>query len=166
MRAVPRILVTLVVAATGCVGDVLGESPPSGPSDCDVPAATGKFTDRGDGTVGYTAPVIRTVFQKDSPGSDYTWNGANEYCEDLELAGLDWRLPERSELEGLLVDCPVEGCRMEATFEGSCNYYWASDEEKPGDPDSPRGFTDMGFGGSGFDGKGYEHAVRCVAKQP
>ena len=43
-------------------------------------------------------------WQRCDDGNKYSWEDANDYCEDLELGGhSDWRLPEKDELKSLVV---------------------------------------------------------------
>ncbi|MBM4394196.1 MAG: DUF1566 domain-containing protein [Deltaproteobacteria bacterium] len=167
MRLFLRLLTVLAAAlglATLVCGSSLSDPPPAGTvcdASDDAPAAP-KFVDKGDGTIARADPrALR--FQKEGASGTRTWEGAREYCDALDLAGLKWRLPARTDLESLIRECLVDRCRMEAPFTGPCGYYWTAEVEKADDADSPAGFTDMGFGGSGFDARDREHHVRCVS---
>jgi hypothetical protein len=168
MRLFLRLLTVLAAAlglATLVCGSPLSDPPPAG-SACDASddaSAAPKFTDKGDGTVAWADPVLTLRYQKEGSSGTRTWEGAKKYCDTLDLAGLKWRLPARGDLESLIRDCLVDKCRMETPFTGPCGYYWTAEVEKADDPDSPAGFTDMGFGGSGFDTRHHEHHVRCVS---
>lgn len=55
------------------------------------------FTDNGDGTI--TDNNTGLTWQKTPDGTSFTWQGAMDYCESLELAGNDdWRAPKLKEL--------------------------------------------------------------------
>jgi hypothetical protein len=58
--------------------------------------ATMSYIDNGDGTV--TDNVTGLMWEQ-APTGDYSWEEAQEYCENLELGGYDdWRLPTLKEL--------------------------------------------------------------------
>ena len=58
------------------------------------------FTDNGDGTI--TDNVSGLMWQMIPVSEYFTWYQAQEYCEDLSLAGYDdWRLPTAKELFGI-----------------------------------------------------------------
>lgn len=94
--------------------------------------------------------------------------GGTAECDPV-LTGLTWRLPLTTEMMSLSLqindnECAIEGCRMDPTFAGGCDYYWAAELEDPEDPgNSARAFLDMRGGGSGFEHADLEHPVRCVA---
>lgn len=55
------------------------------------------FVDNGDGTV--TDQNTSLMWQKSPTSTPFTWQGAIDYCESLELAGYDdWRAPSLKEL--------------------------------------------------------------------
>jgi hypothetical protein len=59
-----------------------------------------KYRDNGDGTV--TDLTTGLMWQQVPPTEEFTWEEANEYCENLNLAGYDdWRLPSVKELFSL-----------------------------------------------------------------
>lgn len=104
-------------------------------------ASEGRFIDNGDGTV--TDACTDLVWQKKTADVDgdgqvtpwsvradtpdkVTWQGALQYCEDLELAGYrDWRLPNARELESI-VDYGRRNPSMDPAFETELAYYWSS----------------------------------------
>ena len=58
------------------------------------------FTDNGDGTI--TDNLTGLMWQMIPVSEYFTWDEAQEYCEDLSLAGYDdWRLPTAKELFGI-----------------------------------------------------------------
>ena len=58
--------------------------------------ALGQETGDGD-----TTTVDGRMWALETNGEDVSWDEADQYCRDLELAGHDdWRLPELAELEG------------------------------------------------------------------
>jgi len=85
---------TRVDGVKRCVPDVpiwgLGQEPVVG------------LTDMGDGTVVHTLTGL--MWQKDSGmGGPRTWDGANDYCQQLVLAGhADWRMPTVAEMASIL----------------------------------------------------------------
>ncbi|MDV7186358.1 DUF1566 domain-containing protein [Lutibacter sp. TH_r2] len=59
--------------------------------------ATMDYTDNGDGTV--TDNNTGLMWQQVPSASNYTWQEAVDYCDDLELSGYDdWRIPSLKEL--------------------------------------------------------------------
>ncbi len=65
--------------------------------DAAFAGAAMSFTDNGDGTVSDEATGL--LWQQDPTEEGTTWFEAQEYCEDLELAGFsDWRTPSLVEL--------------------------------------------------------------------
>lgn len=55
------------------------------------------YTDHGDGTI--TDNNTGLMWQQVPSSDDYTWQGAVDYCDDLEFAGYDdWRIPSLKEL--------------------------------------------------------------------
>ncbi|MCB1270612.1 MAG: DUF1566 domain-containing protein [Microthrixaceae bacterium] len=65
--------------------------------DAAFAGAAMSFTDNGDGTV--SDEVTGLLWQQDPTEEGTTWFEAQEYCEDLELAGFsDWRTPSLVEL--------------------------------------------------------------------
>jgi hypothetical protein len=60
------------------------------------------YTVNGDGTV--TSSCCGLVFQQACDRmADYIWSDAVAYCENLQLAGGGWRLPEKEELITLVI---------------------------------------------------------------
>lgn len=58
---------------------------------------TMSYIDNGDGTV--TDAVIGLMWQQTPSSENYSWEDAESYCENLELAGYDdWRMPSLKEL--------------------------------------------------------------------
>ena len=65
--------------------------------DAQFEQASFSFVDNGDGTV--TDSVTGLMWQKAPNPVSYTWQGAIDYCESLELADYDdWRAPSLKEL--------------------------------------------------------------------
>ncbi len=57
------------------------------------------YTDRGDGAI--TDNVTGLVWAHES-STPLSWKNAETYCNTLETAGLDWRMPRRHELQTLV----------------------------------------------------------------
>jgi hypothetical protein len=90
--------------------------------------------DPGDGTITDTSTGLMWQ-QATAPGfgsgeypDRYTWEQALSYCEGLELAGyIDWRLPNRNELQSLL-DYDVNEPAIDTAFfpDTMTDFYWSS----------------------------------------
>ncbi len=60
------------------------------------------FTDNGDGSV--TNNITHLLWQKEVDNTQRRWKEADQYCEDLTLAGKDnWHLPTARELKNLAI---------------------------------------------------------------
>jgi hypothetical protein len=117
----------------GQSGGVLGDSVigsfdavDSGLSN-DVSAATGGYTDNGDGTV--TDISTGLMWQKASSSIKETWDDALAYCEGLNFGGnTDWRLPTIKELRSL-ADYSRYSPAINTTYFPdtlSSSFYWSS----------------------------------------
>ena len=59
------------------------------------------FVDNGDGTISDRATGL--MWMQDDSGSTYDWDGALNYCENLNASGYDdWRLPNAKELHSIV----------------------------------------------------------------
>ena len=100
-----------------CVRNVCVEPNSGGDSDSDSDADAGSHMIDCDG--GKLDPGTNLCWQNPPPESDYTWDAAVGYCDNLSLGGSDdWRLPNIQELISLLRGCIVNG---EATRDLSRN---------------------------------------------
>jgi len=92
----------------------------------DASAATGSYTDNGDGTVTDTSTGLR--WQQAGSSNTQTWEQALAYCESLNLGGYtDWRLPTSKELQSL-VDYNRYNPEINTTYFPSTvsSFYWSS----------------------------------------
>lgn len=72
-------------------------------------------------------------------GVDLSWNGAIEYCKDLELDGGGWQLPTASELLSLYngkasetIPCGDTSCKVSALFQLSRQFAWSNESAGSG----------------------------------
>jgi len=83
-----------------------------------------RFMDNGDGTVTDTSTGL--TWQQQTAGP-MTWEGAQEYCSKLDLAGNGWRLPNRIELESILDLTRYDPAIDINIFPGTMSaHYWSS----------------------------------------
>jgi len=77
--------------------------------DCGVNACAGSICQACDGGV-CTDAVTGLEWQQVSPEDGFKWDVAQTHCENLDLDGGGWRLPNISELRSLIRNCaPIEG---------------------------------------------------------
>ncbi len=85
----------------------------------------GRFVDNGNGTV--TDNCTGLMWQQQTVSAEtYPWDGALQYCENLDLAGYtDWRLPNVRELQSI-VNYGRRGNSNEFILGGVPEWYWSS----------------------------------------
>ena len=84
------------------------------------------FIDNKDGTV--TDLTTGLMWQQEAPTNEMYWEGAIEYCENLDLAGhKDWRLPTVKELFSLInLDKYDPAINTDYFPDTKSSYYWSS----------------------------------------
>ncbi len=123
----------------------------------------GRFVDNGDGTV--TDNCTGLMWQQNTAPGTYDWQGALQYCENLELSEYDnWRLPNVRELQSI-VDYGRFGPAIDPVFTATqIAFYWSSSSG----PGSPHLDTDeawhvfFGIGSVYGTSKSALHYVRAV----
>ena len=123
------------------------------------------FRDNGNGTVSDLNTAL--IWQQIDDGTERTWQGAIDCCEDLELAGYnDWRLPSRRELI-LLLNFGYFRPTIDSALFPDCrsDWYW-SRTPVTGKPSYSFRIDFKDGGGLGLaETEGYKttaHYVRCV----
>lgn len=102
--------------------------------DCNDPLTTFAITyiDNGNGTVSDINTGL--IWQQVGSNSWYTWQGAINYCSELELGGSpSWRLPSLIELESI-VDSTGVPAMINPVFSSAPSNYWSSTSHAE-DPD-------------------------------
>lgn len=122
----------------------------------------GSFVDNNDGTV--TDLDTNLIWEQHLVDKTfyYDWQGALDYCNNLNLAGhVDWRLPNRKELESLL-DYNRSGPAIDEvfTFTSASPVYWSSTTN--GNVPSEAWAESFDAGNSSSVLKTYYEQVRCV----
>ena len=88
------------------------------------------YVDKGDGTVLDNRTGL--TWQQSDDGMCYNWDGAKSYCAGLTLAGGDWRLPSRGELDSLSTGlAPIDRsvfAGKACPLSGAYYAYWTSYE--------------------------------------
>jgi hypothetical protein len=104
------------------------------------------------------------IWQQADDGEQRTWDGANQFCANLDLGGkTDWRLPGMDEL-GTIIDFSQFNPAIDPVFSCRPNSYW-SGSTHVGHP----GYTwYIGFYGglAGWGDETYYGYVRCVRSGP
>lgn len=134
------------------------------------------FNDNGDGTV--TDNTTNLVWQKCSMGQndDATcsgtvataiWQDAMQYCEELTLAGRNWRLPDINELKSIVDTTKATAPLIDSTFPAtpSSGYtYWSSTTTIPNSSTHVRGvyFSD---GSVNIRARNNSSYTRCVTDE-
>lgn len=82
-------------------------------------------------------------WQRDGLTTQDAWDAAGLYCDNLDLAGTEWRLPTLKELHTLIDETRENPAADSSIFPGIANgYYWTQSQ--------PRGFANMAWT-LGFD---------------
>jgi len=102
-----------------------------------LPLFAASYTNNGNGTV--TDSATNLVWQQCSMGQNQdatcsgtatnaTWQNAMDYCENLSLAGKEWRLPSANELKTIVDKSKSAAPYIDTTYFPSTlsNYYWSS----------------------------------------
>ncbi len=130
--------------------------------DADAGLNYASFTDNGDGTLSQNGTNL--VWQQGHDDNDpkINWFSATRYCENLTLGdSTNWRLPTRTELEGIVDDRYVP--TIDRKFTADANFYWSS-TDYPGTAE-PNFVYDVNFGTGEYAvrGKGSSaDLTRCV----
>ena len=95
---------------------------------------------------------------------DMKWTDAIDYCENLNLDGTGWRLPNINELESLVDDSRVETAIVDVFVHTNSDPYWSSTSVHTGESYAQ---TVNFYSGTmkGFS-KSTSHYVRCVRDIP
>jgi hypothetical protein len=119
------------------------------------------YTDLGSGIV--RDNVTRLEWQKDTAPGTYTWQQAEDYCNNLVLGGhSDWRLPTVKELS-ILVDSSVvrPGPVIDPTFSNTVSSFYWSSTTKANLPDNAWNVSFI-TGGVAYISKSMGYYVRAV----
>lgn len=123
MRFIRR-QIPLIVILSPLVAAVLGVPP--GMVHANAPS--GRFHDRGDGTVEDTMTTL--LWQQAVPSTTYSWANAKSYCAGLSLgSATGWRLPSMKELQTLVDETiPSPGPTIDkAAFPNTpAGFFWTS----------------------------------------
>ncbi len=128
-----------------------------------------RFVDNGDGTVIDNCTGL--MWQKQSAPGEYTWQGALQFCNGLELAGhRDWRLPNVRELQSI-VDYGRFAPAIDSVFIAFSSWYWSSTSGTVSPDHAWAVHFHSGVVDGPSDGKRYNCCVRAVrtpvqAKRP
>lgn len=94
-----------------------------------------RFTAQDDGSVVDTGTGL--VWAPADSARPMTWSAARSYCEAFTQGGRSgWRLPTRSELEGLLIEDAAGGLKGPASIALSGKEYWTADQLRCGGIDA------------------------------
>ncbi len=109
-------------------------APPSPPSVQLGATPSGRFIDNGNGSVTDTRTGL--LWQKAGSERPMNYNDAQQYVQGLNRMAFcgytDWRIPEVQELEGLLLDEPAQGMRLDPAFDRRIVLCWSSTEYQAG----------------------------------
>jgi hypothetical protein len=87
-----------------------------------------RFVNNLDGTI--TDKLTGLIWERVPSGITYNWQGALDYCNNLNLTNhSDWRLPNTNELESLVNlgnTCPANWLNMQGFSGVQSVYYWSS----------------------------------------
>lgn len=98
--------------------------------DADYVINPPSFTDNGDGTI--KDNVTGLTWQK-GDGGEMTWEMATDYCENLSLANIEWRLPDPYESFGILDHSLLNPAVDQNYFTKTKAEYWWSNTERVDD---------------------------------
>ncbi len=105
--------------------------------------------------------VSKLEWQDNEIGSQTTWQGAIDRCEELVLDGHnDWRLPNINELKSLIDRSKSNPAIVEGFKNTSSDYYWSSTTYE--DTKSSAWVVDFSYGNVGNYNKDDNSYVRCV----
>ncbi|MFZ0808356.1 MAG: DUF1566 domain-containing protein [Candidatus Sulfotelmatobacter sp.] len=112
----------------------------------------------------WTDPATGLTWAKKDNGSDATWNQANEYCQNLKLAGRSgWRLPAIDELWGIFDQAQAgqRGLHAKGRIRVSWPGVWSSTQGNT--PEEKWAFSFYnGSRGSSEIGPGHINRALCV----
>ena len=125
-----------------------------------VAQAGGGFIDHRDGTL--TDPGHGLMWQKADDGVERSWQEAEAYCENLELAGhKDWMLPKADQLE-MLIDTAYSPT-IDPMFSVKPSYYWSATESAD-NPNSAK-YVNFFYGDTYSYNKNNPYFVICVREE-
>jgi len=124
----------LFVILCGCGMKVEKTNP--APDMVSTKAATGRFIDKGDGTIADTRSGLIWLKKANISEELLTWQEAIDFCKNLTAAGHnDWRLPTKDEIVSLTAGLPVNSdWRPYLEKQGFMNvqdFYWSSTQYAP-----------------------------------
>lgn len=128
--------------------------------------ALGSYVDNGDGTV--TDTTYGFMWQKTPASTEMSWANALMYCENLNDGGhTDWRLPNKLELESLVMDTRSNPSINTSVFNMlyfSPIFHTSSSPDSTNQSGDGNAFTVLFNNGetTRSEGKSSLHGVRCV----
>lgn len=91
--------------------------------DSDYSINTPSFTDNGNGTI--KDNITKLIWQK-TDGGEMTWETSHNYCNQLNIGGYNWRLPDSHELFGILDHDKNPAINYQVFTNNNAEYWWTS----------------------------------------